>query len=79
MKYSPDATALSGAYFGLGSGNIVLGNVMCSRGSGPIPIWRLVDCPSGMHSSCSHHEDAGVKCQGRFSTHDSILRVEHTM
>lgn len=49
------------AFFGQGTGQIVLDNVLC-YGSEP----RIYDCASAnglIHSSCGHDDDAGVRCQ----------------
>jgi len=57
------AIARSFAFFGRGTGSILLDQVGC-RGTET----RLVDCPSnpiGIHD-CSHFEDAGVTCQGTY-------------
>ena len=45
------------ASYGEGRGAIIRGNVQC-RGNES----RLVDCPSGDTSDCTHSEDAGVMC-----------------
>ena len=53
--------ALGEAYFGNGSGDIVLDNVVC-RGTES----SLLECdtnPLGQHN-CDHSEDAGVRCEG---------------
>ncbi|CAM4583637.1 unnamed protein product, partial [Lepidochelys olivacea] len=53
--------AKTSAFYGQGSGNIVLDNVGCRGWE-----YRLWDCPhSGLLShNCGHHEDAGVICSG---------------
>ena len=53
------SVATSSASFGQGTGVIALGNVAC-RGTES----RLVDCSSASFS-CSHSEDAGVRCQAQ--------------
>ena len=55
--------ALSGAFFGSGSGDIFLDNVVC-RGNEP----SLLECNTksiGQHN-CDHSEDAGVRCEGTY-------------
>ena len=57
---STGAIARSRAYFGQGTGAIVLDQVACTGTE-----LRLVNCssnPLGVHD-CSHFEDAGVTCQ----------------
>jgi hypothetical protein len=54
-----DATARSNAYFGQGSGSILMTYVGCTGSES-----RLIDCSySSSTSTCSHAEDAGVQCQ----------------
>ena len=50
----------SNAYFGEGSGPILLSNLACTGGES-----TLADCGHlgvGITGSCSHSEDAGVRC-----------------
>ena len=46
------------AFFGQGTGTIALNNVQCAGTE-----TRLVGCTSGIVASCSHFDDAGVRCQ----------------
>ncbi len=59
------ANPRSQAFFGQGSGPILLDNVACSGTE-----TRLIDCPAnpiGIHN-CVHSEDAGVVCQPLVTT-----------
>lgn len=51
------AIATFSAFFGSGTGSIALNNVQCVGTEA-----TLGDCLSGMITSCSHSEDAGVMC-----------------
>ena len=58
--FSIGAVAFSNAHFGAGIGSVFLNSVSCSgREIG------ILDCPySTSTSSCSHSDDAGMRCQG---------------
>ena len=56
---STDATPLAQAFFGQGTGPIVLDDVRCAGTED-----RLVDCPYNSSTvDCVHSEDASVRCQ----------------
>ena len=57
--------AFSRAQFGQGSGTILLDNVQCTGREN-----RLIECPAAPlgRSDCSHSEDAGVRCRGRYNS-----------
>ena len=64
------AIAAAGAYFGEGTGPILLDNVECTGNEE-----RITACPHqriGQHN-CLHSEDASVICQRKF-----ISKVLHT-
>ena len=48
--------------YGYGVGSILLNNLACQGNEA-----RLIDCPSGTVTSCSHSEDAGVRCHSQTS------------
>ena len=54
------AIAAAGAYFGEGTGPILLGNVICNGDEK-----MITDCPNQRlaHNTCFHSEDASVICQ----------------
>ena len=57
-----DAIAYSGAFFGVGSGPILLDNVACTGSEA-----ALINCTyDPITTDCSHFEDAGVQCQGTY-------------
>lgn len=64
------------AYFGRGSGDILLDNIQCSGSEN-----HLGQCPSSGWSdhNCGHHEDAGVVCSGTLSLHCTFLVQEISM
>ena len=60
MLYFLDAIARTGAYYGQGSGAIILDDIDCTGLED-----KLTDCRHngiGVHD-CTHYEDAGVVCQ----------------
>ena len=66
--HSIGAVAYSNAYFGCGTGPILLDDLLCTGSEA-----RLIDCPRytsqgiGTYDNCpnGHGEDAGVKCPTR--------------
>lgn len=63
------AVAFSGAHFGQGSGPIHADDVQCTGSEG-----RLNNCPYDTTNTCSHSEDAGVRCEGINSVPGSAPR-----
>ena len=58
--FSIGAVAFSNAHFGTGIGSVFLNSVSCSGTE-----TGLLNCPySTSTSSCSHTDDAGMRCQG---------------
>ena len=62
IAYPSGAVVYPNAFFGMGTGRILLNNVRCTGSE-----TRLVDCPSGgvgNSDNCrGHTDDAGVQCQ----------------
>ena len=56
-NYYVDGVARSLAYFGVGTGVIVLDNVACTGSE-----MTLLECTAATSHNCGHHEDAGVTC-----------------
>ena len=57
------AVATLNALFGQGTGAIALNNVQCTGTEA-----RLADCPVGTTTTCSHSDDAGVRCRAQTGT-----------
>ena len=72
LGFGSSGRAYSSAYFGQGSGSILLDNVICTGSES-----TLASCGHlgvGITRSCSHSEDAGVRCslQG-YNIHSYIV------
>ena len=66
MYFTSGAIARGSAYFGQGSGSILLDNVQCTGNESS--IFSCSHNSIGSHD-CSHSEDAGVVCfEGDLST-----------
>ena len=62
--FTVGAQPFTGAYFGEGSGPVLLDKVDCG-GSEKTLISCSTGSPVGQHN-CNHYEDAGVRCQGDY-------------
>lgn len=72
--YCEDAVPVRSAFFGQGTGTILLDDLSCTGTE-----QTLLNCTNGNRlssSNCDHSEDAGVKCQGNCSRtfSDLVLR-----
>ena len=64
MSFLLGYQALTGAYFGQGSGPILLDNVNCNGCPKSLSLFSCsTGSPIGQHD-CRHSEDVGVRCQG---------------
>ena len=61
-----NVAAFHNAYFGQGNGSIYINNVTCHSTE-----YSLFSCNYTSSHNCSHYEDAGVRCGGKF--HDCII------
>ena len=65
FTFPVDAVAHINAYYGQGTGPILLDDVSCTGTEG-----RLVSCPYDSNTAdCSHSEDAGVRCNNSCKQH----------
>ena len=53
-------SARTSSFYGPGTGPIALGSVACTGSER-----RVIDCPSGSVSGCTHAQDAGVVCTAK--------------
>ena len=62
MYVSTGVIARNNAYYGMGSGPILLSNLYCTGSEE-----TLLDCNRNMYGalSCTHRQDAGVVCEGK--------------
>ena len=63
------AIAVPQAFFGEGTGDIVLDDVQCTAED-----TRLGDCSHGEFHNCRHSEDAGVICQGMLTENYTMIK-----
>ena len=57
MFFHPGAISYNSAYYGQGSGSILMDNVRCEGTE-----WRLFDCSHTSPLYCGHYADASVLC-----------------
>ena len=62
------ALAFSSAYFGSGSGPILLDDVNCIGTEN-----SLLNCGYTSNHNCHHSEDVGVRCKGFLSSLERVL------
>ena len=69
-------TALGSAYFGQGSGTILLDDVQCNGTES-----YLTNCTHITNHNCGHSEDASVRCAGKytFTTCPQVFHSTHSM
>ena len=73
LGFGSSGRRYGGTYFGQGSGPIWLDNVMC-RGT-ELTLASCGHLGVGVTRSCSHYEDAGVRCYGGQGTYISVLTI----
>ena len=62
------ATPLYNSYFGQGAGPVTINTIVCS-GNEP----NISNCTISTPSSCSHYNDAGVRCAGQAVQHIFVV------
>jgi len=75
LGFGSSGTAIGSASFGQGSGPILLDSVTCSGSES-----TLASCGHlgvGITRSCSHNEDAGVRCSGNQSMYIKIIQYSN--
>ena len=66
-----DAVAYTNAFYGQGTGPILLDDVSCTGTES-----RLVNCTYDSNTAdCNHLEDAGVRCNNTCKQHDCVPTV----
>ena len=75
ILYSPAGEVLLNAYFGHGTGQIMLDDVQCAGSEN-----KLLACSSApllkVSSNCDHFDDAGVRCEGiHIDCHEQYNRL----
>ena len=66
LGFGSSGTAIGSAYFGQASGAILLDNVLCIGNESTLA--RCLHLGISVIRSCTHDEDAGVKCSGSQGT-----------
>ena len=63
-----NVTVFFGAYFGQGTGLVILENVACVGNES-----SLLNCTYGAYSDCGHYWDVGVRCDSKFVQYKCML------
>ena len=70
FTYVPDAVVRGSAFYGQGTGLILLDDVACDGNES-----RLVDCQYTANHNCVHGEDVGVQCNRTCKQHQFAFIV----